>query len=97
MFSVHRLRTEISVILADGVMSMDDWCYTFRDSVKVLVQNAIEYGTTRCLETSGTSHPVMRCHVTEELRSQPHGYESLNTGSLRDGSCNLFNISVTGC
>jgi hypothetical protein len=43
------LRFEISVIPADGVMSLDDCCETFQDGVAVYfkVKNALEDGTTK--------------------------------------------------
>jgi hypothetical protein len=73
---------EISILPGYGAVQMGNWCPTRRERVMVsfskietpdekLLQLDFQLLKTRtvcCLETSGTAHPLMRCHIHEEGR-----------------------------
>jgi hypothetical protein len=74
----------VSSVYLDVFLSLW-WCPTFRDSIVVSPPGHFHpwrWKPPRCVETSGTHHPVTRRHIPEERRSQLQRYENLKVPSV---------------
>jgi hypothetical protein len=59
---------------------------------KLWTAQPLKMRPSRCLEISGTNHPVTRCHIAEEQKSALRVCESLKTHT----ECMLTVVVVTG-